>query len=206
MHLEAPGIVVDKVEVGPLENNCYIVRAPTSPTAIVIDAPFEADTIAKHCTGLDVDEIVLTHGHFDHVSCLVDLRDRLGVASACHADDAAMMPAGPERTIRDGDTVTVGSLELRALHTPGHTPGGLCLYYEPPDEASAPVLFSGDTLFPGGPGNTARELGDFPSIIASIRDKLFVLPDETIVMPGHGLDTTIGTERPHLQEWIDRGW
>lgn len=206
MHFQDAGIVVDKIEVGPLENNCYVVRDPASSAAIVLDAPFEADTIARHCDGLAVGEIVLTHGHFDHVSCLADLRDHLGVPSACHADDVAMMPVGPERTIADGDTVGVGSLQLRALHTPGHTPGGLCLYYQPLDGASPPVLFSGDTLFPGGPGNTARELGDFPTIIASIRDKLFALRDDTIVMPGHGLDTTIGDERPHLQEWVERGW
>lgn len=206
MHYEDPAIVVDKFEVGTFENNCYVIRDARSDAAIVLDAPFEADTIARHCEGLAVGEIVLTHGHFDHVSCLEELRGRLGVGCACHADDAEMMPAGPERTIDDGETVRVGRLELRAIHTPGHTPGGLCLVYDPTADAGTPILFSGDTLFPGGPGNTKLASGDFPAIIESIRDRLFTLDDDTIVMPGHGLDTTIGTERPHLQEWIDRGW
>jgi len=206
MHYEDADIVVDKFEAGTLQNNCYVIRDARSRAAIVLDAPFEADTIERHCEGLDIGEIVLTHGHFDHVSCLAEARRRLGVGSACHADDVAMMPVAPERTIADGETVQVGALALRAMHTPGHTPGGLCLYYEPRDTATAPILFSGDTLFPGGPGNTKQKYGDFATIIDSIRDKLFVLAGETIVMPGHGLDTTIGTERPHLQEWIDRGW
>jgi len=204
MHYEDGRIAVDKIEVGTFENNCYVIRDLSSDAAVVVDAPFEADTIVRHCSGLDVTEIVLTHGHFDHVSALADLRDLLEARSACHAADHSMMPAPVDRTIADGDVVSVGSVPLTAMHTPGHTPGGLCLLYE--SEGSTPVLFSGDTLFPGGPGNTKLEYGDFATIIESIRTRLFTLADETIVMPGHGLDTTIGTERPHLGEWIARGW
>lgn len=206
MHYEDSDLVVDKFEVGPLGNNCYVIRDARSRAAIVVDAPFEADTIARHCDGLEIAEIVLTHGHFDHVSCLVEASEILGVGAACHADDVGMMPVAPERTIADGEVVRVGAVGLRAIHTPGHTPGGLCLYYGPGDRGATPILFSGDTLFPGGPGNTKLEFGDFGAIIDSIRSELFVLPDETIVMPGHGLDTTIGAERPHLGDWIARGW
>lgn len=206
MHYEDSDVIVDKFEVGPLENNCYVIRDAGSKAAIVVDAPFEADTIARHCEGLDVAEVVLTHGHFDHVSCLADVLDRLGVGAACHPDDVAMMPVAPARTIVDGETLHVGAVDLAVIHTPGHTPGGLCLYHQPGGADATPILFSGDTLFPGGPGNTKLQYGDFAAIIDSIRDRLFVLPDDTIVMAGHGLDTTIGAERPHLDEWIARGW
>jgi glyoxylase-like metal-dependent hydrolase (beta-lactamase superfamily II) len=128
------------------------------------------------------------------------LRDA-GYEVAVRVEDAAMLPSY-DLLLEDDDLLEVGRLRLRTIHTPGHTPGSMCFLIE-----GSPVLLSGDTLFPGGPGNTATDLGDFPTIIDSIERRIFAsLPPGTIVMPGHGLDTTIAVERPHLDEWIARGW
>ncbi|MDQ6724655.1 MAG: MBL fold metallo-hydrolase, partial [Actinomycetota bacterium] len=134
--------------------------------------------------------------HIQAVPAVRAAGHRVGVAEG----DAGMLPAY-DFLIDDGAVIEVGRLRLRAIHTPGHTPGSTCLHVE-----GSPVLLSGDTLFPGGPGNTHRNPVHFATIIRSIQQRLFTLPDETVVLPGHGDDTTIGTERPHLQEWIDRGW
>jgi glyoxylase-like metal-dependent hydrolase (beta-lactamase superfamily II) len=143
--------------------------------------------------------VVETHGHADHIQAVPDVR-RAGYEVGVTAEDAAMLPAY-DFLLEDDSVVEVGRLRLRTIHTPGHTPGSMCFVVE-----GSPVLLSGDTLFPGGPGNTRGNPDDFAQIIRSIDDRLFTLPDDTIVMPGHGADTTIGTERPHLQEWVDRGW
>jgi glyoxylase-like metal-dependent hydrolase (beta-lactamase superfamily II) len=143
--------------------------------------------------------VVETHGHWDHIQAVPALREA-GYEVAVTAADAGMLPSY-DLLLDDDAEVRVGSIRLVTMLTPGHTPGSICFRID-----GAPVLFSGDTLFPGGPGNTATELGDFETIISSITSRLFSLPDETIVMPGHGTDTTIGAERPHLDEWIARGW
>jgi len=140
---------------------------------------------------------VQTHGHFDHVQALAELKDKLAVPVAAHAGDD--YPVAIERELSDGDTLSFGNRSATVLHTPGHTEGGVCLL-------TGRHLVSGDTLFPGGPGNTEEDAERFAQIIESIQTKLFTLPDDTAVYPGHGKDTTIGDERPHLQEWIDRGW
>lgn len=204
MHYEDDRIRIDKFELGSFENNCYVVSDPKSNSAIVVDAPLGAEEIAKHCAGLEVGRIVLTHGHGDHTTGLVELRELLGAPCGCHVGDAAMLPVPPDFLLTDGETLTVGAVALQVLHTPGHTPGGICLVYDPGD--GTPRLFSGDTLFPGGPGNTKLPGADFATVIESIETKLFTLPDSTPVYPGHGLDTTIGAERPHLPEWVARGW
>ena len=144
-------------------------------------------------------QIVETHGHWDHIQAIPQLRDA-GYQVAVTAADAGMLPSY-DLLLEDDTVLEVGRLRLRTILTPGHTPGSICFLIE-----GSPVLLSGDTLFPGGPGNTKSDLGNFPLIIESIDRRLFTLPAETLVMPGHGLDTTIGTERPHLQEWVDRGW
>ena len=145
-------------------------------------------------------KVLETHGHWDHIQAVPQLRDA-GYSVGVTAEDAKMLPSYDE-VLTDDDLIEVGRLRLRTIHTPGHTPGSMCFRLE-----GHPVLFSGDTLFPGGPGNTSFEGGDFPTIIRSIEDRLFApLDPDTIVLPGHGDRTTIGTERPHLQEWVDRGW
>jgi glyoxylase-like metal-dependent hydrolase (beta-lactamase superfamily II) len=143
--------------------------------------------------------VLETHGHWDHIQAVPELRDA-GYSVGVTAADAAMLPSYDE-VIDDDSVIEVGRLKLHTIATPGHTPGSMCFLLE-----GHPILFSGDTLFPGGPGNTTYEGGDFDTIIESVDRRLFTLPAETLVLPGHGANTTIGAERPHLQEWIDRGW
>jgi glyoxylase-like metal-dependent hydrolase (beta-lactamase superfamily II) len=147
-----------------------------------------------------VRKVVETHGHWDHVQAVAQVRDA-GYEVAVAAADASMLPSY-DMIIEDGEVIEVGRLRVRAIATPGHTPGSVCFHVE-----GTPLLFSGDTLFPGGPGATRIPGGDFASIIRSIDERIFSrFGPDTIVLPGHGLDTTVGTELPHLQEWIDRGW
>jgi glyoxylase-like metal-dependent hydrolase (beta-lactamase superfamily II) len=190
---------VHRVVVGPMDNNVYVVRDKDSERSVLIDAADEPDLLVGICRDMGVDRILTTHGHGDHIQAVPAVR-QAGLEVFVHADDAERLPAH-DGTVADGDAVTVGDVTLTAIHTPGHTAGSTCFRLE-----GAPVLFSGDTLFPGGPGATSFPGGDFETIIRSIEDRLFTMDDDVIVMPGHGADTTIGTERPHLQEWIDRGW
>jgi glyoxylase-like metal-dependent hydrolase (beta-lactamase superfamily II) len=146
-----------------------------------------------------VRRVLTTHGHFDHIQAVTAVRDA-GIDVGIASEDAAMLPSY-DFTILDDEVIAVGDLRLRTIHTPGHTPGSTSFLLE-----GKPLLFSGDTLFPGGPGNTKFDNASFEQIIESIGRRLFTLPDDLLVLPGHGLDTTIGTERPHLDEWIARGW
>jgi glyoxylase-like metal-dependent hydrolase (beta-lactamase superfamily II) len=185
--------------VGPYDNNVYVLVDPKSKEALLIDAANEAPRILKELEGLRVSHILTTHGHHDHVQALKAVREKTNASFTCHQLDESMMPIPADHRIKDGERFRFGDNELVALHTPGHTPGSVCFRI---DER----LFSGDTLFPGGPGNTANPYASFPTIIESIKGKLFALPDDTEVLPGHGKPTTIGSERPHLDEWIERGW
>ena len=142
-----------------------------------------------------------THGHFDHIQAVPAMREAGFEVAISSADAPMLKKVGYDVFIDDAEVIEVGRLRLHAIHNPGHTPGSISFLIE-----GAPVLFSGDTLFPGGVGNTKAALGDFDTIIRSVDNKLFTLPAETVVMPGHGVDTTIGTERPHLDEWVERGW
>jgi glyoxylase-like metal-dependent hydrolase (beta-lactamase superfamily II) len=196
-HYEGDDLIVRKIEIGEYENNVYLLECPTTHDALLIDGCFEADTLIKGAEGANIVAIVQTHGHFDHVQALAELKERLRVPVYAHP--AEEYPIEIDEKLSDGDTITFGERSVTVLHTPGHTPGGVCLLY-------GRHLVSGDTLFPGGPGNTWKDPKKFAQIIESIETKLFVLPDETAVYPGHGKDTTIGTERPQLQEWKDRGW
>jgi glyoxylase-like metal-dependent hydrolase (beta-lactamase superfamily II) len=196
---EATGVEVHMVVVGPMDNNVYVVRCTETGDAVLLDAANEHDRLLQLCRGLGVRRVLETHGHWDHIQAVPELRDA-GYGVAVTAEDAAMLPSYDE-VIGDDEVLEVGRLRLRTILTPGHTPGSICFRLE-----GHPVLFSGDTLFPGGPGATHFEGGDFPTIIRSIEDRLFRLDADTIVLPGHGDRTTIGTERPHLQEWIDRGY
>lgn len=186
---------------GPLENNMYLLVSPQTREAVLIDASDEAERIAREVANLNarVRMILLTHGHSDHWGALGQLRDMWGVSVGIHLADADMLPLTPNFALDDGQHIGLGAGEIQVIHTPGHTPGGVCFLADG-------CLFSGDTLFPGGPGATKQPLGDFPLIMTSLREKLFVLPDRTIVLPGHGKSTTIGKERPSLDEWQARGW
>lgn len=194
-----PDLRIEGIQVGPWENNVYIVVCPRTNESVIVDPCNEAEKILDAVKGTRVTRILMTHGDRDHWLALDQVKAAHDVPLGIHPDDADMLPRRPDFLLHDGDEIAVGNVRLRTIHTPGHTPGGVCFL-------TGKHLIAGDTLFPGGPGKTGRRPGDFEQIIASIRDKLFVLPDDTNVYPGHGRATTIGAERPHLQEWIDRGW
>jgi glyoxylase-like metal-dependent hydrolase (beta-lactamase superfamily II) len=190
---------VHRTVVGSMDNNVYIVRCRETGDAVLVDAANEHDRLLEVCTELGVRSVVETHGHWDHIQAVPALRDA-GYEVAVTQADAGMLPSY-DLLMDDDQVIPVGRQRLRTILTPGHTPGSICFVLE-----GTPVLLSGDTLFPGGPGATGFPGGDFPTIIRSVEDRLFTLPGETLVLPGHGASTTIGTERPHLQEWVDRGW
>lgn len=197
---EDAAVEVHRLVVGPIANNVYVVRCRRTGDAVLIDAANEHDRLLAVCKALGVRSVVETHGHWDHVAAVGAVRDA-GYEVAVRVEDAGMLESY-DQLLEDDDVLEVGRLRIRTIHTPGHTPGSICFAVE-----GTPLLFSGDTLFPGGPGNTKTDLGDFSLIIRSISERLFdVYPDETIVLPGHGAMTTIGAERPSLDEWVERGW
>ena len=198
-HYEGSGVRIDKIVVGPFENNVFVLRSTDTGDAVLVDAANEHDLLLEVSRATGVRRVLTTHGHFDHIQAVTQMRDA-GIDVGIAAEDAEMLPSY-DFTIPDDDVIEVGSLRLRTIHTPGHTRGSTCFRL-----VGHPVVFSGDTLFPGGAGNTKYEGASFPQIIESIDRRLFTLPGETLVLPGHGLDTTIATEQPHLQEWVDRGW
>jgi glyoxylase-like metal-dependent hydrolase (beta-lactamase superfamily II) len=200
MHYEDERAEIHRLVVGPIDNNVFVLRCKQTGEAVLIDAANEHDRLLDLCRRLGVTKVVETHGHWDHIQAVPEVR-AAGYEVGVTAADAAMLPSY-DFVLEDGSVINVGRLQLETLATPGHTPGSICFYVQ-----GSPVLFSGDTLFPGGPGATKYPGGDFPTIIKSIEEKIFRrFPAETIVMPGHGADTTVGSESPHLQEWVDRGW
>ena len=191
---------IHHVVVGPMDNNVYVLRCKETGQAVLIDAANEHDRLLDLCRRLNVVKVLETHGHWDHIQAVPAVREA-GIDVGVTPDDAGMLPSY-DFLLEDDSVFEVGRLRLKTIHTPGHTPGSMCFLLE-----GAPVLFSGDTLFPGGPGATSFPGGDFPTIIRSLEGRLFAsLAPDVLVLPGHGAETTIGTERPHLQEWIDRGW
>jgi glyoxylase-like metal-dependent hydrolase (beta-lactamase superfamily II) len=186
-----------------VDNNVWVVG--DSAECVVIDAAHDAEAIAEAVGSRRVVAVLLTHAHDDHIGAVDELRDATAAPSALHPGDLELWQrvypdSRPARDLADGEVVHVGGTRLEVLHTPGHSPGS-CSFYAP--ELNA--VFTGDTLFQGGPGATGRSFSDFPTIVDSIRDRLLTLPPETVVHTGHGDTTTIGDEAPHLQEWIDRG-
>jgi len=190
---------VDKLIVGPFENNVFLVRCTSTGEAVIVDAANEHELLLEVSQATGVRRVLTTHGHWDHIQAVTAMRDA-GIDVGISEADAAMLPAY-DFVIPDDDVIAVGDLRLRTILNPGHTPGSISLLIE-----DHPVLFTGDTLFPGGPGNTQTPEGDFTLILESIDRRLFTLPGDLLVFPGHGLDTTLAQERPHLQEWADRGW
>ena len=189
-----------------VDNNVWIVGDDSE--CVVIDPAHDAQAVLDAIAGRRVGAILLSHGHDDHIRAVRGVADATGAPIYLHPDDTMLwQQVYPETTadleLADGDVFRIGPVQLTVLHTPGHSPGSTCFYA--PDLGEAGVLFSGDTLFSGGPGATGRSYSDFDVIIASIRERILTLPEGTEVLTGHGDSTTVGAEKPHLQEWIDRG-
>ncbi len=191
---------VHQIVVGPMDNNVYVLRCRRSGEALLIDAANEHEALLEICQRLNVGQVVETHGHWDHIQAVPAVREA-GISVAVTQADAAMLPSY-DLILEDEELIRVGDLRIHTLATPGHTPGSICFSVE-----GTPLLFTGDTFFPGGPGTTKLEGGNFDDVIASMDRRIFAKFDpDTVVLPGHGVATTVGTEAPHLQEWVDRGW
>jgi glyoxylase-like metal-dependent hydrolase (beta-lactamase superfamily II) len=201
LHWSNADAEVHKVVVGPYENNVFVIRCKRTGEAILIDAANEHEQLLELCRQLGVIRVLETHGHWDHIQAVPAMREAGYEVAVTKLDAPMLADVGYDVFLDDTEVIEFGKLRLNAIHNPGHTPGSISF-----ELAGTPLLFTGDTLFPGGPGNTNSDSGNFEMIIDSITGRLFTFPDFTIVLPGHGLDTTIGTERPHLEEWIERGW
>ena len=200
LHWSGAGVEVHKVVVGPVDNNVFVVRCTETGEAVLLDAANEHERPLELCRTLGVRTVLETHGHWDHIQAIPAVRDA-GYEVGVTAEDAAML-SSYDYLLEDDAVIEVGRRRLRTLHTPGHTPGSMSFHVE-----GTPLLFTGDTLFPGGPGATHFEGGDFDTIIRSIENRMFrVFGGDTVVLPGHGDDTTIGAESPRLDEWAARGW
>ncbi|MDQ3885802.1 MAG: MBL fold metallo-hydrolase [Actinomycetota bacterium] len=210
-HLDA--LTITKLSVGPLDNNAYLLTCRSSGEALLIDAANEAKRLldlighqanqAKRGTA-ELRTILTTHRHGDHWQALRAVAGATGAQTIAHPQDAAELPLRPDVLVEHGDVVTVGNCTLQVIHLRGHTPGSIALLYRNTD--GRPHLFTGDSLFPGGPGKT-RSAQDFTSLMNDLESRVFdQLPDETWFYPGHGDDSTLGAERPHLAEWRERGW
>lgn len=195
---------VRKLSVEEMDNNIYVIACDRTSQALLVDVAARPERIAEALADVEPVAAVQTHGHWDHVRAWDGVRDDLDIPVWGHPGDDGLFPRPVDRELRDGDVLTVGDLEVEVIHLPGHTEGSL-LYLVRGDER--PHLFSGDTLFPGGPGNTFGSTENHARIMDGLEERIFgPLPDHTWVYPGHGGDTTLGVERPDLQEWRDRGW
>jgi glyoxylase-like metal-dependent hydrolase (beta-lactamase superfamily II) len=201
---ELSGLTVTKVSVGPMDNNAYLLRCTTDGTQVLIDAANEADRLLSLIGDAGLTAVITTHQHRDHTGALAEVVRATGAESLAHQDDAAEIPV-VTRTLTDGDTVAVGDCSLEVIHIVGHTPGSITLAYRDPQGVAH--LWTGDSLFPGGVGNTRGNKKNFASLIGDVEAKLFGrFPDDTWFYPGHGKDSTLGAERPSLPEWQARGW
>lgn len=187
-----------RLETEPFGTNTYIISCCDSRKAVLIDAPGGADLIAEKFKDTEIQFILMTHGHGDHTVALEELHKTVQAPLAVHEGDASMLPIKADHLLKDGDLFQCGSDNMEVIHVPGHTPGSLCFKI-------GKYLISGDTLFPGGPGKTGSQK-DFKTILASIKDKLLALPDETVVLPGHGNPTTIGEERKQIEEFMNKDY
>ena len=190
---------VGRLVVNALENNVYIVSCSRTNEAVIIDAASDADRILSATEDLTISAVLTTHGHHDHVGAVARVTETLDIPFRMHEADSSLAGRVPDKPLVDNEQLIVGELTLSALHTPGHTPGSMSFL-------TGDHLFTGDTLFPGGPGATRFAYSDFDTIMRSLDERLFTHGDSTLVYPGHGASTTLGTERPHLEEWRSRRW
>ncbi|GAB7189701.1 MBL fold metallo-hydrolase [Kineococcus sp. NUM-3379] len=204
---DLPGARLRALHVSAMDNVCYLLTCTRTGETLLVDAADEAPTLLAalaQAPGTRLTQVVTTHAHWDHHRALPQVLAATGADSAAGAADAGDLPVPPSRLLAHGEELTVGELRLEVLALRGHTPGSVALLLAPPGHA--PQLFTGDSLFPGGPGRT-RSPEAFASLVGDLEERVFArLPDDTVVLPGHGLPTTLGAERPHLARWRARGW
>ena len=203
-----PGATILKASVGPMDNNAYLVTCSATGETLLIDAANDAkvlvDLVRQYAPKVAL--IVTSHQHFDHWQALQAVAEATGAPTAAHEIDAEPLPVKPDRLLADGDTVQIGELSFNVIHLRGHTPGSIALALDGPATGGVTQLFTGDCLFPGGVGKTWQP-GDFTQLLDDVASRVFdVYDDSTVIYPGHGDDTVLGTERPHLEEWRERGW
>ncbi|RKN42393.1 MBL fold metallo-hydrolase [Streptomyces hoynatensis] len=202
---ELAELIISKVAVGPHDNNAYLLRCRRTGEQLLIDAAAEPATLLRLAGEAGLAGVVTTHRHGDHWQALAEVVRATGARTYAGREDAPAIPVPTDVPVADGDEIPVGACRLTVRHLVGHTPGSVALVYDDPE--GHPHVFTGDSLFPGGVGNTRGDAAAFASLLRDVEAKLFgALPDETWVYPGHGADTTLGAERPHLPEWRERGW
>jgi glyoxylase-like metal-dependent hydrolase (beta-lactamase superfamily II) len=202
---ELADLVITKVSVGEYDNNAYLLHCRRTDEQLLIDAAAEPERLLMTIGDAGLATVVTTHQHGDHWQALEAIVEATGATTVMGADDAASMPLSIDHTVKDGDTITVGVVELEVIHLVGHTPGSIALLYDDPE--GTPHLWTGDSLFPGGVGNTFGSEENFASLLNEVTTKIFDrLPDETWFYPGHGNDSTLGAERGSIPEWRARGW
>ncbi|MFH8796322.1 MBL fold metallo-hydrolase [Streptomyces sp. NPDC017941] len=202
---ELQDLMISKVAVGPMDNNAYVLRCRATGEQLLVDAANDARTLLTLIGDDGIGSVVTTHQHGDHWQALEEVVAATGARTYAGREDAEGIPVPTDVLVDDGDTITFGRVTLTARHLVGHTPGSIALVYDDPH--GHPHVFTGDCLFPGGVGNTWKDPERFANLMDDVEAKIFgTLPDETWVYPGHGGDTTLGAERPHLAEWRSRGW
>jgi glyoxylase-like metal-dependent hydrolase (beta-lactamase superfamily II) len=210
---DLPALTIRGISVSGMDNNVYLLTAKASGEQVLIDAADDLPAIQQLLQDAAADTsaapklalIATTHQHWDHVRALKELAAATGAPTAAGKDDADALPIAVDRRLEHGDAVAVDGFELTAVHLRGHTPGSIAFVYE--DRDGAPHIFSGDSLFPGGVGNTQKDPERFARLLTDVSERLFgTYPDAAVVHPGHGKPTTLGAERPHLEEWRARGW
>jgi glyoxylase-like metal-dependent hydrolase (beta-lactamase superfamily II) len=202
---ELPGLTITKLAVSEMANNAYLLTSTATGEALLVDAAADAPALLAMIGDADVRTIITTHGHWDHHRALPEVVAATGAQTVAHPADAGDLPVPVTRAVEHGDTLTVGDQTLEVVHLRGHTPGSIALVWRGPEGAGTHV-FTGDSLFPGGPGRTTTP-ENFESLMDDLEARIFgQLDDVTWIYPGHGKDTTLGTERPNLGEWRARGW
>ena len=191
------GLQIDRLSLGPFGTNCYILTCPKTGKSVLVDTPAEGDKILERLKESDPQYIIITHNHMDHLGAFNEVRTGLRIPVAIQPEDAKKLPSQPEILLKDGDSISFGKVKLKVLHTPGHTPGSLCLL-------TGKYLVSGDTIFPGGPGKTGSPAA-LKQIIESLSEKIFILPEDTRIYPGHGDSTLLGKEKAEFKVFSSRG-
>jgi glyoxylase-like metal-dependent hydrolase (beta-lactamase superfamily II) len=202
---ELDALSISKAAVGDMNNNAYLLTCRRTNERVLIDAAAEPARLLELIGTDGLSGVITTHGHRDHWQALSAVAEATSATRFAHPDDADEIGVETDVFVSNGDRIQVGELTLEVISIRGHTPGSVALLYDDPEGAAH--LFTGDSLFPGGPGNTDHDSGRFQSLMADLEQRVFArLPDDTWVYPGHGADTTLAAERPSLPQWRARGW